>query len=459
MKIFCYVRPWSVAQFRGIATRLAGPSEVVLAGDFPGLGDIGLEEAFAQRYRAASADAVRAGLADLAPDEVEDMRIRCRLLRALEVPQAHRLIAAMWAAINEALDEASPELVLSKAIDSYVLDLLRIAARRRAIPYVGLISLFVNDYYRITGRGEHNPLREPDPAEVERVLDQLLARDYRPDYLVALPSTVDVLRRSLRNQVRNAGRYLYYAGRRRLGGDRLCYHDWSSEVVSRERVAGAIQRLPGRADWQQATSAAGGAPRVFVPLQFFPEATVDYWCPNVEFIRYYDILEQTLGCLEEQGAVIVLKEHPGALGLRPRGFYERLRRYRNVVFVPTAVHSNDVIEACDAVVVWTGTVGFEAALRGKRVMHFGEPFYASGRRFWGVPKPADLAAVLAEMLAGEPGPIERAEQRQLVAHVLSGCLAGVLYDSDEAADVDGAGAANLDRIAAGLAAIDTSVLA
>jgi capsule polysaccharide export protein KpsC/LpsZ len=73
----------------------------------------------------------------------------------------------------------------------------------------------------------------------------------------------------------------------------------------------------------------------------------------------------------------VIKEHPNVFGFRTNNFYSALINKANVILVNPEVSSNELIEACDYILVCTGTVGFESLLRGKPVISGCAPYYAS----------------------------------------------------------------------------------
>ena len=79
-------------------------------------------------------------------------------------------------------------------------------------------------------------------------------------------------------------------------------------------------------------------------------------------------------------AYVLYKPHPDVVaGLRKKGAGEGdARHWCNEIVVDAAMHS--LIEAVDEVHVLTSLAGFEALLRGKKVVTYGQPFYAG----WGL---------------------------------------------------------------------------
>lgn len=75
---------------------------------------------------------------------------------------------------------------------------------------------------------------------------------------------------------------------------------------------------------------------------------------------------------------IVYKPHPDVLYANRKGSLESAKQWAD--HVETACSMVSCLEHCDAVHTMTSLAGFEALLRGKRVVTYGEPFYAG----WGL---------------------------------------------------------------------------
>ena len=65
-------------------------------------------------------------------------------------------------------------------------------------------------------------------------------------------------------------------------------------------------------------------PSLYIPLQMFPEITVDYWCKNLEAIKYYETLEKLINKLHNNFSLFI-KEHPDVMGSRPKNFYSKIQ--------------------------------------------------------------------------------------------------------------------------------------
>ncbi len=90
-------------------------------------------------------------------------------------------------------------------------------------------------------------------------------------------------------------------------------------------------------------------------------------------------------CLPED-TYLYVKEHPAYWKQKGRlesvyesrsiGFYNEIKKLRNVRLIDHNIASKELVKRCLAVVTVTGTIGFEALFMGKPVLCFGETFYS-----------------------------------------------------------------------------------
>ncbi|MGJ8648955.1 MAG: hypothetical protein ACSHX4_01230 [Opitutaceae bacterium] len=115
-------------------------------------------------------------------------------------------------------------------------------------------------------------------------------------------------------------------------------------------------------------------PCVFLALHMEPEATILMYSP-----RQRDQIEACRLVAESLpvGVTLLVKENPKMLNKRPRGYYEKIKRFPNVRLCSTAVSSVTLIRKSQAVVSLGGTVTIEARLRGKAAFCFGNPPFHS----------------------------------------------------------------------------------
>jgi capsular polysaccharide export protein len=146
---------------------------------------------------------------------------------------------------------------------------------------------------------------------------------------------------------------------------------------------------------------SGGQRVLLVPGQVEDDASIHLGCTSIK---------TNLGLLEavrdaNPDAYIVYKPHPDVLSLNRKGSVGLESAQRFADHVETGVSVVSCIEACDEVHTMTSLAGFDALLREKRVVTYGQPFYAG----WG------LTTDLAENPTAFARRIRRLSLNELVA--------------------------------------------
>lgn len=127
---------------------------------------------------------------------------------------------------------------------------------------------------------------------------------------------------------------------------------------------------------ERAAWPSGGRQVVLVPGQVEDDASIRYGCVDVN---------TNLGLLEaarraHPDAFIVYKPHPDVMSGNRAGSVALAQAGRCADLIETRLSVVSCIDACDVVHTMTSLTGFDALLRGKRVVVYGQPFYAG----WGL---------------------------------------------------------------------------
>ncbi len=122
-------------------------------------------------------------------------------------------------------------------------------------------------------------------------------------------------------------------------------------------------------------------PYLYVALSYQPEATTS---PKGDVYVHMELMVAMLSKLIPENWMLYLKEHPAqfdaswafrAHSARMEYFYDDLVALDNVALLPTSFSSYDLIDQSMAVATVTGSVGWQAVIRGKPVIAFGYPWY------------------------------------------------------------------------------------
>ena len=152
---------------------------------------------------------------------------------------------------------------------------------------------------------------------------------------------------------------------------------------------------------------------VFVPGQVEDDASIRFGCTTVK--TNLDLLKSARAAHPD--GFIVYKPHPDVMAKNRIGALalDCARQFADVIEVRTSVVS--CIHACDEVHTMTSLTGFDALLRGKRVVVYGRPFYSG----WGLTEDK-----------GEAFPAGRRERALSLDELVAGALLHypVYYDWD-----------------------------
>lgn len=310
-------------------------------------------------------------------EQSDDCIWRCRLLRNLDRGDAEQRVHAMAAALQEWLDRLNPEAVICHMVDEYVIHLLSILARQRGIPFVGYAHSFFPRRLQLTSyaNGHAFDIRTPSSEEVDETIATLTKPFFRQDYSQRLNY-------SLRRHVLGVGRYyvkrIVFLAKGYLEGDPLQVHYAITPYLAERRSVWAFPSSSCfSSDWKSEFAALrkkSSFLTIYMPLAYFPEATIDYWIEDKSILDYEKKTAEIVAAVS-RACVVVVKEHPHMLGARNPNFYKRLGSIPNVVMVPALEYSSDVMAQSDAVLLGAGSGGVEAALHDKPIFTFSKKSY------------------------------------------------------------------------------------
>ena len=313
-------------------------------------------------------------------DEDEEIIKRCRVLRILKKDVAKKKVLAMRYSISKVLESQSVDLVITELVDQYFHDILVREAKKLNIDVFSPIQTFVNGYSRLTLYGENQIVRIPDDEEVFAVSKQLDKQNYEPNYVknLKVSNYVEHLKRVFKNMLR----FVFLNFKLLNPRDKYDYHYLaSSKGILRYSSIFKIIDFKVSSNWESKLSDSSKL-KIYIPLQWYPESTVDYWCSNIDVIDFENVFLETVLKLSKKFTVVI-KEHPAALGFRNPNFIKKINSILcdDILCTPSNIPSNVIVAKVNSVFVWTGSAGFEAAYRGKPVFTMGNPYYASGRFF------------------------------------------------------------------------------
>lgn len=383
MKVLVYTRPRIKNFFHDLVSNIDCFKEVKFFSDHRGTEEIDLMEIY-YRYKSLIKLGDRGENIWEALD-FDDIHRRCRYLRQLSKEDAAVRIKAMSLAINSLLESENPDYVFGMVMDSYVIDILDRLMRSRGRQYVGFVNNMINGYSRLTARGELIFNRDPDEMVVQEKIKELREKYYVPNMQKDFMWNTSPARMFFTKFIREWIKIVYYEFKKIVDSDSDNFY--ANTVAARECMAcRSISQLFFR-KYQETNYKARinkarkeGKVIAYLPLQFYPECSIDYWGTSIELSNFYETVNQLVN-IDLKEVLLLVKEHPSAIGLRKIDFYKNLTRNINIVPMPFDISSNEVIEYADVVLTWTGSVGVEAIARRKPLITFGNAYYDNSSRF------------------------------------------------------------------------------
>ncbi|MFY2158377.1 hypothetical protein ACOSZF_22740 [Cytobacillus firmus] len=359
MNIFVYHRPVHKEFYEKLAHSSFPDSNIITISDFRYSANIWLG-----RYL-YSKSKVKSIFNEIEKNEIY---LRCRFLRSLDKNLAYEFIDKIGTYVMELFSEHDPEYIIGAVIDNYTMDIIERISRKNNVPYISFCGHFFNGYSWITRRGELNKVwRTVSNDEVEGVLQELLNKEYVPSYHANLKPTVYSGYKFYVKQM--IKKYMYLPIKRSFERDRWNYY-YNTFFLNDANLFTASNFVQKNIDryFSSIEQIEHSENQVLLPLHFRPEATTDYWCDDPECGAFYE--ESVIDVIKKSSKNInfLVKEHPTMYMKRSKHFYEKLLSFSNVILLHPLEHSNEALEKVDTVYVYTGSIGVEALLRGKRVI-------------------------------------------------------------------------------------------
>jgi hypothetical protein len=396
-------------------------ADVTVLSDLRGEGDRQLVDDFYRFMK--TGDPAAAAAARFGDDGCADIILRCRVLRSLDRTLALRMIGAMAQAIEVAFDDLDPDLVLTFTIDRYVMDVMDRVSRSRGIDFLEMTTSIIPDQIMLMRRGRPARLREPSDEDVDAAVAVLGQAGFAPSYVRDAKNFSIV--RFWRVFGYFALRGAYFNVLRFLKRDRYNCHylDALKRLKHKVRIADvAVLGLLDR-NWETRLAEVSREKRVFLGLQLFPEASMDYWLASRDMLAHDDVVIRYCEVLGRAGYLVFVKDHPLQFGFRQRELFQHLAKLPYVVLVPYEVPAGLMIESCAISVTFTGTIGFQAALAGLCSVAT-DPYYATADEFLHVRNTCEIANLSDRLNRWRHRRDLRAVRRVLMRHLASVSAAG-----------------------------------
>lgn len=309
---------------------------------------------------------------------INDIIIRCRYLSGINLLEARNKVRKMWASVEWYFDNNHLDLILTPAVDNYVTDIWYRLASDRSIPAFQPRASSLPDLVRITNSVDNHTIRDPSEADVDTAI-AFLRDNFKAGYQnVRIRSPLQVLQRAMKEVIKKV--IFEYWKIQYSDPDSFHYNaifpnkntitiKSVSQIWFHKKFKGSISDIKRKSQQFQKV--------VFWPLAMTPESALCYLNSDSNFSDYRDVIAQVVDSIPED-TLLVVKEHPSAIGYRSVEQYDRLIKSENVIICNPSEQTGRIIRNSDAILINTSsTTGLEAVAIGKPVLALGNCNYAS----------------------------------------------------------------------------------
>ena len=306
--------------------------------------------------------------------DVNETIIRCRALRESVYVDARKMMNRAFLFFTDFYQHNSAlKVIVTGAIDNYVMDIMVKVGRHYGITFLGVTDSFMSPAYKlITTKGENSQFSVVDDHEAEQIFHKIQNTSVSP----IVPS----FKKSVLHACYDVGSYYYrffvrYVWKHLVLG-RLEYEYkyapklhkfYSPWQLLGLRYLKNMAKFEFRSDKKYA----------YLPLHYFPEATVDYWFDSLDDADYFSSVMRAVTQLKSKGYEVIIKEHPSFYLAREPSFYKDLESAGAYVFTPFT-STKEVFKKVDLIVVWNGSTGIEAVVEHKPVVKVTNSYYGDG---------------------------------------------------------------------------------
>ena len=307
---------------------------------------------------------------------VDSIIKRCRGLRAISLHEARELVLKCCKYfIDFYKSNSSLKLIIAGTVDNYVMDIMFQLSKHYSVNCMGITDFFLYPNYKlVTNYGEANDFHEPTNIEVESVFNQLLQKKESPLAISKLSAYKNLLGYYISYHYRYIIRYLYFY---KLKGDTAYEYRFAPYL----KIFNSLKQLlfsKKYFDQYNKTIIENNRKRnIYIPLHWYPEATIDYWTDTPDKANYYENLFKVIRFYKDLGIDVILKEHPAFFCCREISVYKTLKEFSNVTLLNPFVKTQNLFESIDNVLVWNGSSGVEALILDKNVYCTTKSYYSN----------------------------------------------------------------------------------
>ncbi|MBB6454542.1 hypothetical protein HNQ94_003031 [Salirhabdus euzebyi] len=363
MNVGVYLRPWNGTFYTKLSEKTFPKDQIISISEFKGVAQYWVGDSLFNGKDCNNC------LFD--NKEMMDIYIRCRFLRSLPIDISFNLISKMTESIQTLFEKYKFKIFIGQLIDNYTLDIIERVAQKKNVKFISLVGHFINGYSRFSARGELTNLRrDVSKEEISTVLSKITKEDYKPNFDINKEQSRLL---GIKYYYREKVKENYFSLLKHIKSDKYNYH-YNTFTFKNKNLNDFINKNTDF-EFKKLNDVNIDRDSIYIPLHFTPEATVDYWCEDPLCAFYEDSIIDLI-CKSSHKLNFIIKEHPAMYMKRELAFYEKLVSFPNVQLVHPYENSNLLLNKVDNIYVYTGSVGVEALIRGKKVFSKTSNYYS-----------------------------------------------------------------------------------
>ncbi len=310
-------------------------------------------------------------------EEIDDIIARCRLLRSIDINKARKMVITYSSILDEIFLSKEITHFISIRVDNYFLDIIYRLSKVRNFKFVGLWkNAILKNKLFFTSKGDNIYIQESTSELLSNFKESILSETFKATSLnkVGTPNILSVFKFYVTAYLRAIVLFLLKFYHNDHNGYRylttpLYVDDYKLNFKNN------FSHLLYTKNWDDALTNIAIKNKLFIGLQVNPEATIDYYASDIALINVNNVISKILEVSKKNNISIFIKDHPNMLGKRNYNFLKKLQNLKDVYLIPSYIDSNYIIKHTDATFTWSGTIGIQAAVRGKCSIIVDAPYY------------------------------------------------------------------------------------
>lgn len=309
--------------------------------------------------------------------EIFEVFIRERYFRSqLNFVQSKNEILYTYSFFIDLLNSNKYHKIITLPVDNYIVDIMSRVANFYNIEVIGIQRFYKKNLVRLTLRGEYQKNRDVPVNEITKFISEY----HNSNDNAFAPKKKKVYFELCKYYfIYNIKLILHYFLRFKILSDRKYkYKSTKTQVYPKKIIQNSIIYNKFLNKNLTFLNKLESKKTVYIPLHYYPEATVEYWVSNKKYSDYYTYLINVIDTLTQNNFRVLLKEHPAIYLKRDMANLTPILNNNDVYLFSPFINTKELFNYSDSVIVWTGTTGVESIMSRIPTYFIEKNFYSEG---------------------------------------------------------------------------------